>query len=236
MRAAAHATSSASEHMQPSFGGWGWPRKILRHNHEHCQHFSTSQRPTYLSLGLGGLRWSEKNATFHAFGKAVCWRPSRSLFLFREGVKWRVWVLKYQVSTWVRWWVWTWREMKWWKEERGGERESGRNKDYCGWKGEHLRRTQTEGNATWRMWMRVCRSGEKLRGGETEREWNEKSVHGGQREGWEMSWSKKHCKHFFASLESTWIWKEFSPRGNSFSETFSLSAIHNYFVSISSLM
>lgn len=122
MRAAAHATSSASEHMQPSFGGWGWPRKILRHNHEHCQHFSTSQRPTYLSLGLGGLRWSEKNATFHAFGKAVCWRPSRSLFLFREGVKWRVWVLKYQVSTWVRWWVWT-LERDEMMERREGRRE-----------------------------------------------------------------------------------------------------------------
>lgn len=111
------------------------------------------------------------------------------------------------------------REMKWWKEESVKREREGGTKITVGGKGECLRRARTEGNAMWRMWMSVCWSGEKLRGGETGREWNEKSVHGGQREGWEMSWSKKHCKHFFASLESTWIWKEFSPRGNSYSET-----------------
>jgi len=101
--------------------------------------------------------------------------------------------------------------------KKRGWSERGKNKDYCGCKGDCLKRARTEGNAMWRMWM--CRSGEKLQGGETGREWNEKSVHGGQREGWKMSWSKKHCKHFFASLETTWIWKEFFPRGNSYSET-----------------
>lgn len=57
----------------------------------------------------------------------VCWRPSRPLFLFWEGVKWRVWVLKYRLSTWVRWWFWTLRGMKWWNGERGGGRKRGRN-------------------------------------------------------------------------------------------------------------
>ncbi len=124
MRAAAHASSSASEHMQPSFRGWGWPCRLLRHNHEYCQHFSTSQRPTYLSLGLGGLRWSEKNCHFSRMSAGD---HHGLYFSFERGVKWRVWVLKYQVSTWVRWGVWTLRGMKWWNEERGGGRKRGRN-------------------------------------------------------------------------------------------------------------
>lgn len=65
-------------------------------------------------------------------------------------------------------------------EER--EREGGTKITVCG-KGECLRRARIEGNAMWRMRMSVCKSGEKLRGGETGSEWNEKSVHGGQREG-----------------------------------------------------